>query len=202
MLTPRDIVTFDDAPPPDGASGWVGDYSPSTNVQIVPPDPAWPQRYATLADMIRAALGDRVLGLQHIGSTAVPGLPAKPVIDIDLTVADTNDEDAYVPALQRHGFALTVREPWWYGHRCLRHADPACNLHVFGPHCPEVERHRIFRDWLRSHPEDRTLYATTKAVSAEQTNFAGEHVMEYNARKQEVVREIYARAFRALGLTA
>lgn len=200
MLTARHIVTFDDAPPPDGAIAWVGTYRPGTDVQIVPPDPEWPRHYATLDGLIRAALGDRVLALQHIGSTAVPDLPAKPVIDIDLTVADSNDEDSYVPALQRHGFMLTVREWWWYGHRCLRHADPACNLHVFGPDCPEVQRHRIFRDWLRSHPEERKLYAQTKIVSADDTNLAGGHTMDYNARKQEVVREIYARAFRALGL--
>jgi len=202
MLTAREIVTFDDAPAPAGASGWVGDHRPGANVEIAPPDPRWPQQYATLAAVIRGALGDRVLALEHVGSTSVPDLPAKPVIDIDLTVADTNDEAAYVGALERCGFVLTVREPWWYGHRLLRHPDPVCNLHVFGPDCPEVERHRIFRDWLRSHPEDRALYAQVKTVSADETNLAGGHTMDYNARKQAVVREIYARAFRALGLTA
>ena len=201
-LSAREIVTFDDAPPPAGASGWVGGYAPGTNVKVVAPDPAWPQHYERLATLIRAALGYRALALQHVGSTAVPDLPAKPLIDIDLTVADPNDEQAYVPVLEHCGFVLTVREPWWYRHRCLRHPDPACNLHVFGPDCAEVERHRIFRDWLRSHPEDRALYARTKTVSAEHTNLAGGHVMDYNARKQAVVREIYARAFRALGLPA
>ena len=107
--------------------------------------------------LINAALGDSALSVEHVGSTAVPGLPAKPVIDIDLTVAESGDEPAYVPSLERCGFVLVIREPWWYEHRCLRRQEPACNLHVFSPDCAEAERHRIFRDWLRSHPADRLL---------------------------------------------
>lgn len=202
MLSARDIVSFDDAPPPDGESPWVGGHAAAAGVEVVAPDPAWPQRYERLAKLVRDALGDRVLALEHVGSTAVPGLPAKPIVDIDLTVADSGDEDAYVPDLQRCGFVLVVREWWWYGHRMLRLAEPACHLHVFAPECPEVERHRIFRDWLRSHPEDRALYARAKTVAAAETNAAGGHTMDYNARKQAVLREIYARAFRELGLTA
>jgi GrpB-like predicted nucleotidyltransferase (UPF0157 family) len=89
-----------------------------------------------------------VLVVEHVGSTAVVGLPAKPVIDIDLTVADSVDEAAYVPALEGVGFRLVIREPWWHEHRCLVHDDPRCNLHVFSPGAPEPVRHRIFRDWL------------------------------------------------------
>jgi GrpB-like predicted nucleotidyltransferase (UPF0157 family) len=141
-----------------------------------------------------------VLGLEHVGSTAVPGLPAKPVIDIDLAVADADDEDAYVPDLAAAGFTLRIREPWWYGHRMLRADQPRANLHVFAPDSPEPVRHRIFRDWLRQDADDRDLYASTKAEAAKAANALGEHVMQYNARKQAVVREIYARAFAAAGL--
>lgn len=199
-LTAREIVTFDDAPPPPGASPWIDGHQPIADVRVVPPDESWPDRYTELAERIRNALGSAALTIEHVGSTAVPGLPAKPIIDIDLTVADSRDEEAYVPALQRAGFVLVIREPWWYEHRCLRHRDPACILHVFSAGCAEAERHRIFRDWLRSHPEDRSVYAAAKQAAAEATQAVGGHVMDYNARKEAVLREIYGRAFRGLGL--
>jgi GrpB-like predicted nucleotidyltransferase (UPF0157 family) len=135
-----------------------------------------------------------------VGSTAVPGLAAKPVIDIDLTVADPGREQDYVPALETAGFTLVIREPWWYGHRALRADDPACNLHVFGYDSPELVRHRIFRDWLRGNPGERDRYAAAKRQAAGEANARAEHVMQYNARKQRVIREIYHRAFTATGL--
>lgn len=164
------------------------------------PDPAWPALFDAIAQKVRRALGPRVLGLEHIGSTAVPGLPAKPVIDIDLVVADIEDEAAYVGPLEAAGFELRVREPWWYGHRMFRHADPRCHLHVFGPDCALVARHRIFRDWLRAHPEDAARYAAAKRRASEATSRDGGHGMDYNRRKEEVVRDIHLRAFRSLGL--
>ena len=164
------------------------------------PDPAWPPQYEDLAGRIREALGWRVLQLEHVGSTAVPGLAAKPVIDIDLTVADPGREHDYVPALEAAGFTLVIREPWWYGHRVLRADDPACNLHVFGFDSPELVRHRILRDWLRGNPDERDRYAAIKRQAAAAANARGEHVMQYNARKQQVLREIYRRAFIAAGL--
>jgi GrpB-like predicted nucleotidyltransferase (UPF0157 family) len=200
MLAAAEIVTFEDDRAPNGASPFVGGYTSSRNVQVVAADPSWPEHYEMLAKLIRGTLGDRVLALEHIGSTAVPGLPAKPIIDIDLTVAESADEASYVPRLERAGFVLVIREWWWYGHRLLRNADPACHLHVFSPDCPETARHRIFRDWLRSHPEDRGRYARAKAAAARETNLAGGHTMDYNARKEATVREIYGRAFRDLGL--
>ena len=103
-------------------------------------------------------------------------------------------------ALERCGFVLVVREPWWYQHRCLRHQEPRCNLHVFSPHCAESERHRIFRDWLRAHPTDRLLYARAKLAAAEETRQLGGDTMDYNARKEAVLRQIYRRAFEGLGL--
>src|SRR6202030_1372724 len=96
------------------------------------PDPAWPQRYEVLAARIRGALGWRVLQLEHVGSTSVPGLPAKPVIDIELTVAAPGREPDHRPALEAAGFRLVIREPWWYGHRVLTAEQPRSNLHVFG----------------------------------------------------------------------
>jgi GrpB-like predicted nucleotidyltransferase (UPF0157 family) len=105
-----------------------------------------------------------------------------------------------VPALERAGFRLAIREPWWWQHRCLRHDEPACNLHVFGFNSPELIKHRIFRDWLRGNPGERDRYAAVKRESAARANAAGEHTMQYNARKEQLIREIYQRAFTAAGL--
>jgi GrpB-like predicted nucleotidyltransferase (UPF0157 family) len=200
MLSEREIVTFDDALPPPGASPWVSGHGPMTELRLVASDPSWPETYRMLAAVIAEALGDAALAVDHIGSTSVPGLLAKPVIDIDLTVADSRNEHTYVRPLEGRGFVLVIREPWWYDHRCLRREDPACNLHVFSPGCAETERHCIFRDWLRTHPEDCSLYAAAKTAAAAETRATGGHTMDYNARKELVVREIYGRAFHALGL--
>jgi GrpB-like predicted nucleotidyltransferase (UPF0157 family) len=195
-----DIVTFDDSPPPDGAEPLVPGRVQATGIEITEPDPSWPRRYDELAARIREALGWRAIQLDHVGSTSVPGLPAKPVIDIDLTVADPNREQDYLPALETIGYRLYAREPWWYGHRSLTTDQPRSNLHVFGFDSPESIRHRIFRDWLRGNSDDRDRYAEAKRQAAAAANAGGEHVMQYNARKQQVVREIYQRAFAAAGL--
>lgn len=195
-----DLTRHRDGEVPEGESPWVGGYRPRTDVEVVEPDPAWLRWAEVLMGRVQAALGVRVLGLQHVGSTAVPGLAAKPVVDLDLTVADPAAEASYLPELQRAGFTLVVREPWWQQHRCLVHADPRCNLHVFGPGAAEPQRHRIFRDWLRTHPDDLARYAATKRRAADEVLATGEDVEAYNARKQAVVREIHDRAFRQLGL--
>ncbi|MFC7403762.1 GrpB family protein [Georgenia alba] len=200
MLTAADIVRFDDAPPPPGASAFVAGAPEAESIAIVPADPGWAEDFEHLARLIREALGERALGIEHVGSTSVPGLPAKPIVDIDLTVADSADEAAWLPPLEAAGFVLTIREPWWYEHRCLRFGAPRCNLHVFSPDCPEAARHKIFRDWLRANAEDRALYRDAKVAAAEAANAEGEHVMQYNARKQQVIRDIYTRAFAAAGL--
>lgn len=117
-----------------------------------------------------------------------------------LTVADSREESSYVPALEQIGFTLVVREPWWNEHRLLRGSDPASNLHVFSTGNVELARHRIFRDWLREHPEDRQRYAAAKRLASQQTTALAGDVEDYNARKEVVLREIYAKAFLALGL--
>ena len=137
----------------------------------------------------------------------MPGLPAKPIIDVDLIVADPADEAAYVPALQAIGFVHWLTEPDWHQHRLLKQlTEPRVHLHVFGPDCPEPVRHRMFRDWLIAHPEDRERYAAAKRDAAAQMAATGEEHgalgfgMAYNRIKEPVVREIYDRMFRAAGL--
>ena len=172
----------------------------ATPIAVVDPDPAWPAKFEWLAEHIRIALGDGVLALDHDGSTSIPDLPAKAIIDIDLTVADSSDEAAYVPALERIGFVLQIREPRWHEHRVMVATSPRTNLHVWSPHSPEVIRHRMFRDWLRDHPADRARYAAAKRAAADESNAAGETTTSYNLRKQPVVREILDRVFRAHGM--
>ena len=153
---------------------------------------------------MRSVLGDRVLELHHVGSTSVPGLPAKPVIDADLVLADPADEASYVPDLQAAGFVHSVREPWWHEHRVLRWMEPRAHLHVFGPGCPEVVRHMMFRDWLLEHPDERATYAEAKWAAAAAVNArpGGGTGMDYNRVKEPVVHAIYDRMFRAHGLLA
>ncbi len=196
-----EITTFNEAVAPPGVSPYLPGHGPTSDVAVLPYDPAWPAVYEELAAKVRAALGSQVLALEHVGSTSVPGLAAKPTIDIDLTVADGTDEGSYVPALERHGFTLVIREPWWYEHRLLRHSRPIGNLHVWSPGCPEPARHIIFRDWLRDHADDRDLYVREKHAAAHRTRLSRGDVVDYNERKRDAIREIYARAFAALGLT-
>ncbi len=174
---------------------WVRGKPTPEAIAVVPYDPAWPSRYARVAADIAEALGPAMLAIDHVGSTAVPALPAKAVIDIDVAVADPADEAAYVPALEAIGYVLTVREPSWHQHRCLQHASPRVNLHIFGPDCPEHIRHTMFRDWLRGHADDRARYAQAKQAAAQGVD----QVSDYNRRKQDVLREIYDRMFRAAG---
>jgi GrpB-like predicted nucleotidyltransferase (UPF0157 family) len=154
-------------------------------------NPIWPHWYESAAYRIRRALGDTALELHHVGSTSVRGLAAKPLIDIDLVVPDTTDEDAYVPTLEAIGYELRVREPDWYEHRLLRGFDPPVNLHVFNPACEEVEQMLLLRDWLRTHEDDRELYAGAKRDLAAKE---WKYVQNYADAKSAVVQEILARA--------
>lgn len=158
-------------------------------------DPAWPVQFAVEADKIRGVLGERALLLEHVGSTSVPGLAAKPILDILLVVGNSADESAYVPALEQAGYVLRIREPNWYEHRLLRGSGPAVNLHVLSPDCAEAERMLLMRDWLRTHPDDRELYERTKRQLALKT---WPFVQNYADAKTAVVEDILARA-RAAG---
>ena len=129
--------------------------------------------------------------LEHAGSTSVPGLPAKPILDLILGVDDPADEPAYVPPLEGAGFALRIREPDWFEHRMLRRTDPVVNLHVFASDSPEIDRILAFRDRLRSHPDERARYAETKRDLAARDWV---YLQDYADAKSEVVEAIVARA--------
>ena len=161
-------------------------------IEIVEYDPDSRRLYDRASARLRSALGASVISLEHVGSTAVPGLAAKPVIDVHLVVADSAREERYAPQLERAGYVLTIREPQWYEHRMFTGREPSVNLHVFSAGCPEVERVRLFRDWLRESGADVALYAETKRLLAK-----GEfgRVQEYADAKQSVIAQIMARAY-------
>jgi len=189
---------LDDAADEPNDTEWIGGRPRhDAPITLSPYDPAWPAQFEAEAARIRAALGAEVLQLEHTGSTSVPGLAAKPIIDIALVVPDSADEGAYVPALEAAGYQLAIREPGWFEHRLLRGSNPSVNLHTFSRGCPEVERMVRFRDWLRTHDPDRELYERTKReLAAREWGY----VQDYADAKGEVVEAILARAAAAAAL--
>jgi GrpB-like predicted nucleotidyltransferase (UPF0157 family) len=172
----------------------VGDLEPlSGPITFVDYDPSWPALYAREEARIRSILGDRVLRIEHTGSTSVPGLAAKPIIDITMIVADVLDEPAYARDLEAVGYRIRIREqePEWYDHRVFKGPDTNVNLHVFSDGCVELERMVGFRDWLRTHDDDRALYERTKRELIAR-DWA--YVQNYADAKTGVVEEIVARA--------
>ncbi|MDQ1616386.1 MAG: hypothetical protein QOJ60_2325 [Actinomycetota bacterium] len=160
-------------------------------VLLAEPEAAWLRTGEELIARIRAAIGDTAQELEHVGSTSIPGLPAKPVIDLVLGVPDPSDEPAYVQAVEELGYELHLREPEWHEHRLLKHTDPTVNLHVFAADSGEIERMVGFRDWLRTHPEDFALYLDAKHELSGRT---WRWVQDYADAKGQVVELIMQRA--------
>ena len=162
-------------------------------ILLVDYDPRWADLFEREAARIRAVLAEEALRIEHVGSTSVPGLPAKPVVDVVLVVTDSADEAAYLPALESTGYRLHIRESDWYEHRMFKGPDTDINLHTFSAGCPEVDRMLAFRDWLRVSPADRQLYARTKLdLAQKQWTF----VQNYADAKSAVIDDIMARARR------
>ena len=133
---------------------------PSRMIRIVDYDPAWPETFRQEEERVRGALGAGVLRLEHVGSTSVPGLAAKPIVYMLLEIADSADEARYVPALEAAGYELHVREPEWHEHRMFKGRDGGIHLHVFSAGCPEIARMLRFRDWLRRRGQLRYTMKT------------------------------------------
>lgn len=157
------------------------------SINLVPYDPVWAAEFEDQATRIRTALGPVATAVEHVGSTSVPGLAAKPIVDINLLVVDSADEPAYVPALEALGYVLHIREPGWHEHRLLRLDDPRVNLHVFTTGSAEHARMTTFRDRLRTDPAALELYLTTKQRLAAQH---WERVQDYADEKSSVVEQI------------
>jgi GrpB-like predicted nucleotidyltransferase (UPF0157 family) len=161
---------------------------------LVEPDPEWPARFADEAARIRAALGDVAMRIEHIGSTAVPGLPSKPIIDIQVSVASLAPRDPWRRPLEAAGYEHRV-DPSSVEHEflCRNAADGSrlVNLHVCPAESAWERRHLWFRDHLRHHPEDRDAYAALKRrLAVEHRN----DVHTYSDAKTAFIREVERRA--------
>lgn len=157
-------------------------------IVIAPYDPAWPERFERERTTLADALGTTAVTIDHIGSTSVPGLAAKPIVDVLVTVADVDDEDAYLPPLEDAGYVLRVREP---GHRMFRTPPLDVHVHVWSADDPEVRRYLLFRDRLRTDADDRARYEDLKRRLAERE---WDDMNDYAQAKSDLVEEILARA--------
>jgi GrpB-like predicted nucleotidyltransferase (UPF0157 family) len=191
VVDPNDVAAYDE---------WlnsivIGGAQPLRRpIEIHDYDPRWPRLYAREEDRLQRVLGTRALRIEHAGSTSVPELPAKPIIDIVLEVADSSDEAAYAAHLEAAGYRLRTREPDWYEHRLFKGPDTNINLHVFSAGCEETARMIAFRDWLRIDAADRDLYARVKRDLASRD---WKYAQQYADAKTAVVREIMTRALAA-----
>ncbi len=173
----------------------VGGAQPLTQpIEIREYDPEWPRLYEREDARIRSVLGDRVVRLEHAGSTSVPGLPAKPIVDIVLEVPDSADEASYVHDMEEAGYVVRIREPEWFEHRVFKGPDTNVNLHTFTKGCEEVDRMLRFRDHLCESAGDRELYASAKRALAA---CDWKYVQQYADAKSAVVSEIMSRAARS-----
>ena len=170
----------------------VGERRPhNAPVTLVEYDLRWPELFAQEVERVRSALGDTALRVEHVGSTSVPGLCAKPIIDMLLVVQNSADEPSYVPNLEAAGYTLRIREPEWFEHRVFKGPDIAINLHVFSVRASEIDRMLRFRDWLRANDADRDIYARAKRGLAPRV---WRHVQHYADAQTPVIQEIMDRA--------
>jgi GrpB-like predicted nucleotidyltransferase (UPF0157 family) len=159
-------------------------------VRVVDHDPTWPGIFDGLRRRVVEALGERALRVEHIGSTSVSGLAAKPIIDVLVVVVDVSDEAGYVPAMVDAGFELRIREP---GHRMMRTPARDAHFHIYPPGVPEIGAYLDLRDRLRRDAADRELYETTKRALALRE---WDSMNDYAEAKSDVIAQILARAAR------
>jgi len=177
----------------------IGELKPlSSPIVLRDYDLHWPSLFRREATRVCSVLGATVQLLEHAGSTSVPGLPAKPIIDMILAVPDSSDESTYVPPLETAGYVLRIREPHWFEHRVFKGPDTDINLHVFTVGCSEIDEMLLLRDWLRQNVEDRDLYTSTKRELAARD---WKYVQNYADAKTGVVHAILARARAARSLS-
>jgi GrpB-like predicted nucleotidyltransferase (UPF0157 family) len=160
-------------------------------IEIVPYRSDWPLRFQSHAERIRNTLGATMLRVEHIGSTSVEGLAAKPIIDILVVVADSAREDLYLPGMLSAGYELRVREPDFEEHRMFRTPERDVQVHFFPAESGEIERHLLFRDFVRANAETRDQYA---ALKRELSKTDWMDMNEYANAKTEFIEGIIRRA--------
>lgn len=163
----------------------------NSKIYLVDYDQSWPAQFEAHQTTIRAALGAVALAIHHIGSTSVPGLAAKSVIDIMLVVANSADEPSYVPALEAAGYVLRIREPEFDEHRMLWTPEQDMHLHIWSQGSEEISRHLKFRDRLRQNKADRQLYEDVKrGLVAQKLTDRN----DYTQGKNEIIADIESRS--------
>jgi GrpB-like predicted nucleotidyltransferase (UPF0157 family) len=156
-------------------------------IKIFDYDPDWPNQFTKHAEIITAAIGSSLLQIEHIGSTSVPGLSAKPIVDILIVVLDSAKESAYLPQLEAAGYVLRVREPDWNEHRMFRTPAKDAHIHVYSAGCPEIQRNLVFRNRLRKDADDRNRYEQIKRALAARD---WPDMNAYASAKTEVIEDI------------
>lgn len=168
-----------------------GNVEHNQTIQLNPYDEKWPALFEREKERILKILKDKALMIEHIGSTSVPGLMAKPIIDILLVVEDAGKEEDYMDDLCRHGYILRVREPDFENHHMFKGPDTDIHLHVFSKGSKEIKKYLLFRNYLRLHDDARELYENTKKELAKKT---WKYVQNYADAKSEVVQKILSDA--------
>ena len=160
-------------------------------INLVEHDPLWQITFQKHAKNIANVLGNVALCIEHIGSTSVPEIVAKPIVDMLLVVADSGDEASYLPKLEAAGYVLRVRDPNFHEHRMLRTPAKDVHIHVFSHGSSEIDRHLLFRDRLRTNSQDRQMYEETKQKLAAQS---WSDMNAYADAKTEVIEQIIVAA--------
>ena len=168
-----------------------GNVEHNQTIQLNPYDEKWPALFEREKERILKILKDKALMIEHIGSTSVQGLMAKPIIDILLVVEDAGKEEDYMDDLCRHGYILRVREPDFENHHMFKGPDTDIHLHVFSKGSKEIGKYLLFRNYLRLHDDARELYENTKKELAKKT---WKYVQNYADAKSEVVQKILSDA--------
>ena len=157
-------------------------------LEVVDYDERWPGIFVEHRERIRHALQKTDVAIEHIGSTSVPGLAAKPIIDIVVAVDDITAEEDYLGPLLTAGYVLRVRGP---GRRLVRTRSRDVHVHILEKGDEAIDRYLVFRDRLRTDAGDRALYASTKRALIEQ---GFDDMNAYSDAKTEVVTGILRRA--------
>jgi Uncharacterized conserved protein len=162
-------------------------------VEVLPYDPAWPLRFEEVRKHLLSILSGQDVRVEHVGSTSVPDLAAKPILDIDIVLLDGANFTEVKALLEANGYlhlgdlGIFGREAFKYQGKpqLMRH-----NLYVLQADADELKRHLTFRDWLRGHPEDREAYAQAKMAAARQFPH---DISAYIDAKSDVILDIYKR---------
>lgn len=140
-----------------------------TLIEIVPYDPGWPQNYLKIEYKLREILGPKIVAIDHAGSTSIPGMPAKPLIDFDVALCSLSDIPATSEALTAQGYQPRGNryddDVWAF---VLRNAEPSQHVYLCPPENETPKRRLIFRDYLRTHPDVAKAYSSLKERLARQ----------------------------------